>query len=52
LGFQKYFYGMNGVIPSLKVVFKNADRQSSNSYSRLKVQSHSIAMHLKEVIEN
>jgi hypothetical protein len=40
------------VIPCLKIIFKNADRQSSNSYSHLKVQSHSIAMHLKEVIEN
>jgi hypothetical protein len=40
------------VIPCLKIAFKNADRQSSNSYSHLKVQSHSIAMHLKEVIEN
>jgi hypothetical protein len=40
------------VIPCLKIVFKNADLQSSNSYSHLKVQSHSIAMHLEEVIEN
>jgi hypothetical protein len=35
------------VIPCLKIVFKNADRQSSNNYSHLKVKSHSIVMHSK-----
>ncbi len=40
------------VIPSLKIIFKNADRQSSNSYSHLKVQSRSIAMHSNQRTAN